>query len=80
MDKRQKSNLHFFSYGKKHDFKLFKGIGATKESCGVTESGYTDIKKLQSSSRLPKKSNKKKILNNEIKEDKSRNFFREDCE
>ena len=61
-----------FSNGKKHDFKLFKDsrVRWTKERCGVTDSGYTRIKKIQSNSRLPKKSSKKKPL---IIEEKKQN-------
>jgi DDE superfamily endonuclease len=53
-----------FSNGKKHDFKLFKGskVRWTKDRLGITDSGYTGIKKLQRNSRLPKKSCKKKPL------------------
>ncbi len=39
----------------------------TKECFGVTDSGYTGIKKLQKNSRLPKKSSKKKPLTKEEK-------------
>ena len=39
----------------------------TKERCGITDSGYTGIKKLQSNTRLPKKSSKKKPLTVEEK-------------
>jgi len=58
-----------FSNGKKHDFKLFKEskVRWTKERCGLTDSGYTGIKKLQKNSRLPKKSSKKKPLTREEK-------------
>ncbi len=60
----------YFSNGKKHDFKLFKEskVRWTKERCGVTDSGYTGIKKIHSNSRLPKKSSKKKPLTVEEKE------------
>jgi len=53
-----------FGNGKKHDFRLFKDskVRWTEKTCGVTDSGYTGIKKLQKSSRLPKKSSKKKPL------------------
>ena len=34
----------------------------TKERLGITDSGYTGIKKLQSNTRLPKKSSKNKPL------------------
>lgn len=39
----------------------------TKERCGLTDSGYTGIKKLQNNSRLPKKSSKKKPLTKDEK-------------
>ena len=39
----------------------------TKERSGVTDSGYTGIKKLQKNSRLPRKSSKKKPLTKEEK-------------
>lgn len=39
----------------------------TRERCGITDSGYTGIKKLQSNSMLPKKSSKKKPLTKEEK-------------
>jgi len=58
-----------FSNGKKHDFKLFKEskVRWTDNRYGVTDSGYTGIKKLQKNSRLPKKSSKKKPLTQEEK-------------
>jgi hypothetical protein len=58
--------------GKKHDFKLFKEskVRWTDSCCGVTDSGYTGIKKLQKNSRLPKKSSKKNPL---TKSDKKEN-------
>lgn len=58
-----------FGNGKKHDFRLFKEskVRWTEKTCGVTDSGYTGIKKLQKSSRLPKKSSKKKPLTREEK-------------
>lgn len=61
-----------FGNGKKHDFKLFKEskVRWTKGRCGVTDSGYTGIKKFQRNCRLPKKSSKKKPL---TKEDKKQN-------
>lgn len=39
----------------------------TKDRCGITDSGYTGIKKLQSNTRLPKKCSKKKPLTVEEK-------------
>jgi len=58
-----------FGNGKKHDFKLFKAskVRWTKERIGLTDSGYTGIKKFQKNSRLPKKSSKKKPLTKEEK-------------
>ena len=40
----------------------------TKERLGITDSGYTGIKKLQENTRLPKKSSKKKLLTIEEKQ------------
>jgi len=58
-----------FGNGKKHDFRLFKEskVRWTEKTWGVTDSGYTGIKKLQKNSRLPKKSSKKKPLTTEEK-------------
>jgi hypothetical protein len=58
-----------FNNGKKHDFKLFKEskVRWIKERSGLTDSGYTRIKKLQNNTRLPKKSSKKKPLTREKK-------------
>jgi hypothetical protein len=58
-----------FCNGKKHDFRLFKEsrIRWTKERCGITDSGYTGIKKLQPTSKLPKKPSKKSPLTREEK-------------
>ena len=39
----------------------------TEKTCGITDSGYTEIKKLQKNSRISKKSNKKKPLKREEK-------------
>ncbi|CCB85470.1 putative transposase for insertion sequence element IS702 [Parachlamydia acanthamoebae UV-7] len=59
-----------FSNGKKHDFRLFKEskVRWTKERFGITDSGYTGIKKLQSNTKLPKKTSKKKPLTAEEKQ------------
>ena len=59
-----------FSNGKKHDFRLFKEsrVRWTKTRCGITDSGYTGIQKLQSNTKLPKKSSKKKPLTVEEKQ------------
>jgi DDE superfamily endonuclease len=53
-----------FSNGKKHDFKLFKdsGVRWTRSTQGIVDSGYTGIKKLQSTCLLPKKRSKNKFL------------------
>ncbi len=70
MDKKTKKVVcTAFSNGKKHDFKLFKEskVRWTDNRYGVTDSGYTGIKKLQKNSRLPKKSSKKKRLTQEEK-------------
>lgn len=70
MDKKTKKVIcTSFSNGKKHDFRLFKEsrVRWTKERYGITDSGYTGIKKLQSNTRLPKKSSKKKPLTPEEK-------------
>lgn len=58
-----------FSNGKKHDFRLFKESKErwTKERCGMTDSGYTGIKKRQGNTKLPKKSSKKRPLTKEEK-------------
>lgn len=72
MDKKTRKVIcTSFSNGKKHDFKLFKEskVRWTKERSGLTDSGYTGIKKLQKNSRLPKKSSKKKPLTKEEKEE-----------
>lgn len=65
MDKKTKKVIcTSFSNGKKHDFRLFKEsrVRWTKNCCGITDSGYTGIQKLQSNTKLPKKSSKKKPL------------------
>lgn len=70
MDKKSKRVICiFFSNGKKHDFRLFKDskVRWTKERFGITDSGYTGIKKLQCNTKLPKKSRKKKPLTVEEK-------------
>lgn len=72
MDKKTKKIIcTSFSNGKKHDFKLFKEskVRWTEECFGVTDSGYTGIKKLQKNSRLPKKSSKRKPLTKEEKKE-----------
>jgi hypothetical protein len=58
-----------FGNGKKHDFRLFKDskVRWTRGRSGVTDSGYTGIKKLQSNTKVPKKSSKKKPLTSEEK-------------
>jgi hypothetical protein len=53
-----------FCNGKKHDFKLFKDskVRWVKNIQGIVDSGYTGIKKLQSTSLLPNKRTKGKAL------------------
>ena len=53
-----------FSNGKRHDFRLFKEskVRWTKETWGLTDSGYTGIKKIQKTSRLPKRRSKNRPL------------------
>lgn len=70
MDKETKRIVcSAFCNGKKHDFRLFKEsrVRWTKNRCGITDSGYTGIKKLQPNSRLPKKSSKRHPLTAEEK-------------
>ena len=71
VDKKSKKVIcTSFGNGKKHDFRLFKesNVRWTKERFGITDSGYTGIKKLQNNTKLPKKSSKKKPLTKEEKE------------
>lgn len=60
-----------FSNGKKHDFKLFKEsrVRWTRDRSGLTDSGYTGIRKLQKTTKLPKKSSKKRPLTAEEKKE-----------
>jgi DDE superfamily endonuclease len=53
-----------FCNGKKHDFKLFKDskVRWVKNTQGMVDSGYTGIKKLQSTSLLPTKRTKSRPL------------------
>ena len=72
VDKRSRKVIcTAFANGKKHDFRLFKEskVRWTEKTCGVTDSGYTGIKKLQKTLRLPKKSSKKKPLSREEKKE-----------
>jgi hypothetical protein len=72
VDKKSKKVIcTSFSNGKKHDFKLFKesGVRWTKETKGLTDSGYTGIQKIQSTTRLPKKRRKGKALTKEEKQE-----------
>jgi hypothetical protein len=59
-----------FCNGKKHDFKLFKDskVRWTQNIQGIVDSGYTGIKKLQSTSLIPKKRSRGKILSKEEKQ------------
>ncbi len=71
IDKKSKKVIcTSFSNRKKHDFRLFKEskVSWTKERCRITDSEYTGIKELQSNTKLPKKSSKKKPLTAEEKE------------
>jgi DDE superfamily endonuclease len=58
-----------FCNGKKHDFQLFKDsrVRWNKNVCGVVDSGYTGIKKLQTHSRIPKKRSAKRPLTRDDK-------------
>lgn len=70
MDKKTRKIIcTAFSNGKKHDFRLFKEseVRWINNRFGVTDSGYTGIKRLQNNTRLPKKSSKKKPLTKEEK-------------
>lgn len=60
-----------FSNGKKHDLKLFKEsrVRWISGRYGLTDSGYTGIKKLQKATKLPKKSSKKRPLTPEEKKE-----------
>ena len=55
--------------GKQHDFKLFKDsrVRWVRNIQGIVDSGYTGIKKLQSSSLLPKKRSRGKLLSKDEK-------------
>jgi hypothetical protein len=59
-----------FSNGKKHDFRLFKEskVRWTTDINAITDSGYTGIDKIQSTTKFPKKRTKKKPLTVEDKE------------
>lgn len=59
-----------FCNGKTHDFKLFKNSGVrwVQKIRGIVDSGYTGIKKLQSSSLLPIKRFRGKTLSKEDKQ------------
>jgi hypothetical protein len=59
-----------FSNGKKHDFRLFKEsrVYWNKKIRGVTDTGYTGIKKIRENAILPKKSSKHHPLTNQEKE------------
>jgi hypothetical protein len=72
VDKKSKKIIcTAYCNGKKHDFKLFKEskVRWTSERCGITDSGYTGIKRFQKNSRLPKKSSKKNPLTKNDKEE-----------
>ena len=61
-----------FCNGKKHDFKLFQEskVHWGKSTKGLVDSGYTGIKKIHSTTDVPKKRTKKKPL---TKEEKNKN-------
>ena len=70
-DKKSKKVIcKSFSNVKKHDFKLFKEsrVRWTKETEGLIDSGCTGIRKIQSTTRLPKKRRKGKVLTKEVKQ------------
>ena len=72
MDKKSRKVICTnFSNGKKHDFKVFKEsrVRWTKEIKALTDSGYTGIQKIQSTTRLPKKKPKGRSLTKEEKEE-----------
>ena len=56
--------------GKKHDFKLFKDskVRWTRDTQGIVDTGYTGIRKLQSTSLVPKKRRRNKSLTKEEKQ------------
>jgi hypothetical protein len=58
-----------FCNGKKHDFKLFRDskVRWVQNIQGIVDSGYTGIKKLQTTSLLPKKRSKAQPLTKEEK-------------
>ena len=58
-----------FCNGKKHDFKLFRDskVRWVQNIQGIVDSGYTGIKKLQSTSLLPKKRSRSQPLTKEEK-------------
>ena len=60
-----------FCIGKKHDFRLFKEskVHWINQTNGIMDSGYTGIKKIQSSVRLPTKRRKGKLLTKEEKQE-----------
>lgn len=83
MDKKTKLVIcTAFSNGKKHDFKLFKEskVRWTKERCGLTDSGYAGIQKLQKNSGTAKKIEQEEAFNKRGKEAKPKNLIRESRE
>lgn len=60
-----------FSNGKKHDFRLFKEsrIYWNEEIRGVTDTGYTGIKKIRRNAVLPKRASKNHPLTKQEKEE-----------
>jgi hypothetical protein len=57
-------------HGKKHDFKLFKfsKVRWTRDTQGIVDTGYTGIKKLQSTCLVPKKRRRNTSLTKEEKQ------------
>lgn len=59
-----------FCNGKKHDFKLYKEskVRWTQNVQGIVDSGYTGIKKFQSSSLIPKKRSRGAVFTKDVKQ------------
>lgn len=65
VDKKSKKIMcTSFCNGKKHDFRLFKDsrVRWNKDICGIVDTGYVGIKKIQSNSRVPTKRSAKRPL------------------
>jgi len=59
--------LTHFSYGKKHDFRLFKESKTKflKSSLLIADTGYQGLQKIHINTLLPKRKSKKKPLTKE---------------